>query len=259
MLAQNEAGRIGDPLHAALSSGFDVVVIDGGSTDNTVSLARDAGAVVLHRPFDNMSAQLNWGVEQLATEYVLVVDADEVMSPELIASARDAIAHDVDGAWVENIDYFAGRWLAHYPQWHLRLFRRGSGTFENEVHQRYSFALPAPRVVELDGPLAHPSHLSVSGFLTKLNRYTDGEQRADLSVTHPTPKLAWRGGVEAVAMFVRWYVVKRGWRDGAHGFVHSVYLAMYRFTLWAKAATAEPLEPPTSDAAFAAWRARHGR
>lgn len=259
MLAQNEAGRIREALDAAIASGFDVVVVDGGSTDTTVEIVTAAGATALHRPFDDMSSQLNWGIDSLTTEYVLVVDADEVISPELAAAVRRAMTQGVDGARVERIDYFAGRWLAHYPQWHVRFFRRGTGRYENEVHQRFAFSLSAPRVIDLDGPLAHPSHLSVSGYITKLNRYTDGEQAADLGVRHTSPRLAWRGGAEAIAMFLRWYLVKGGWRDGSHGFVHSVYLALYRFTLWAKAATAEPLEPPTSAAAFAAWRARRGR
>lgn len=259
MLAQDEAERISEPVQTAVATGFDVVVVDGGSKDTTVAIATNAGARVEHRPFDNMSAQLNWAVDAVTTDYVLVVDADEIISPELTLSVRDAIARSVDGAWIENIDYFAGRWLAHYPQWHLRLFRRGSGAFENEVHQEYVFSIPSPELVTLDGPLAHPSHLTVSGFLAKLNRYTDGEQRADLGVARTEPRLAWRGAGEALAMFVRWYLVRSGWRDGAHGFIHSVYLAVYRFTLWAKAATSTPLEPPTSDAAFAAWRARRGR
>jgi glycosyltransferase involved in cell wall biosynthesis len=259
MLAQNEAARIGEALRAAITTGFDVVVVDGGSTDATAELVAAAGATVLTRPFDNMSAQLNWGIDQLATDYVLVVDADEVISPELAAAVRDAIARGVDGGRVERVDYFAGRWLAHYPQWHVRFFRRGSGRYENEVHQRYAFSSTAPRVIDLDGPLAHPSHLSVSGYLAKLNRYTDGEQSSDLGVRQASPRLAWRGAAEAVAMFLRWYVVKGGWRDGSHGFVHSTYLAVYRFTLWAKAATAEPLQLPTSEAAFAVWRARRRR
>jgi glycosyltransferase involved in cell wall biosynthesis len=259
MLAQNEALRIRSPLDAALATGFEVLVIDGGSSDSTVELASSAGARVLHRPFDNMSTQLNWGIDQLETDYVLVVDADEVISPELASAARAAINDCVDGAWVERVDYFAGRWLTHYPQRHLRFFRRETGRFENEVHQRFVFDIPNPRIVELDGPLAHPSHLSVSGYLTKLNRYTDGEQAADLGVQRTDPRLAWRGGAEGLAMFIRWYFVRGGWRDGSHGFIHSVYLAVYRFTLWAKAATSEQVEPPTSEAAFAAWRARRAR
>lgn len=256
MLAQNEERRIVPALAALRQHGFPVLVIDGGSTDSTVATAEAQGATVLHRPFDNMSAQLNWGVDQASSEYILVVDADEVMSPELAADVQRAIADKVDGAWVPNIDYFAGRWLTHYPQRHLRLYRRGAGRFENEIHQRFVFTLDAPTVVELEGPLAHPSHLDVSGFVTKLNRYTDGEVGGDLVARGSGAVLAVRGAAEGIAAFGRWYFVRGGWRDGRHGFIHSVYLGAYRFTLWAKAATREAAEPPTAEAALEAWRKR---
>ena len=259
MVAQNEEHRIREPVEAAVREGFAVLVVDGGSADATVAVATDAGARVMHRAFDNMSGQLNWAVSRVDSEFVLVVDADETMSPELAADVRDAVDRDVDGAWVPNIDYFAGRWLTNYPQRHLRFFRAGAGHFENEVHQEFRFHATDPVVVDLHGPLAHRSHLTLSGFIEKLNRYTDGEQQRDLVVRRRGAWLTWRAALEAMASFGRWYVLRGGWRDGSHGFVHSVYLAMYRFTLWAKAATAEEVEPPTSEAAFAAWRARRPR
>jgi glycosyltransferase involved in cell wall biosynthesis len=254
MLAQNEAQRIVEPLRALQEHQLPVLVVDGGSTDETVAIAEAHRARVLHRPFDNMSAQLNWGIEHVGTDYVLVVDADEIMSPELAADIADAIDQGVDGAWVPNIDYFAGRWLTHYPQTHLRLFRRGSGHFEHEIHQRYEFDRDDPTVIQLTGPLVHPSHLDVSGFVNKLNRYTDGELRGDLQARGSGNLLAARAGAEGIAAFGRWYFLRGGWRDGRHGFIHSVYLGAYRFTLWAKAATGEPTEPPTAEAAMAAWR-----
>lgn len=258
MLAQDEAQRMVAPLGALREHGFEVLVVDGGSTDATVAVAERHGARVLHRPFDGMSAQLNWAMAQLTCEYVLVVDADEIMSPELAAEVRAAIAQGVDGAWVPNIDYFAGRWLAHYPQRHLRLLRRDAGHFEQQVHQQFIFTRPDPTVVVLSGPLAHPSHLDVSGFIAKLNRYTDRELRTDVA-RHGSPRLlAGRAAAEGIAAFLCWYVVRGGWRDGRHGFIHAVYLGVYRFTLWAKAATVGPSEPPTAEAAMAAWRRFHG-
>jgi len=259
MVAQNEELRIVPTLEAIVRNGFPVIVVDGGSHDSTVELATGFGATVLHRPYDNTSAQQNWAVEHATSDYVLFIDADEIMSDELAADVRRAIADGVDGAWIHSIDYFAGRWLAHYPQRHLRLYRRGIGRFENDVHQRFVFDRADPVVVDLRGPLAHPSHLEVRGFIDKLNRYTEREQPRDLGVSRPSGRLVWRAVFEGGASFVRWYVLRGGWRDGRHGFIHSAYLGMYRFTLWAKAATANPVEPPTSEAAFAAWRARRRR
>jgi len=254
MLAQDEESRIGRPLRALRDHGFPALVVDGGSVDGTVELACSLGAQVEHRPFDNMSNQLNWGLTRIATEYVLVVDADETMSPELASEVRDAIAARVDAAQVPNIDYFAGRWLAHYPQHHLRFFRRDAGHFENEVHQRFVFDIADPKVVTLDAPLAHVSHLDVHGFLDKLNRYTESEQNRDLAPRGSPRWLAARGVAEGAAAFAKWYLMKGGWRDGRQGFVHCAYLGVYRFTLWAKAATIAPDESNEPEAGFAAWR-----
>lgn len=258
MVAQDEASRIGPTLEAISRNGFPIVVVDGGSEDATPEIAASFGATVLHRPFDNMSAQQNWAASHAGTDYILVLDADEIMSDELAADVCTAMDDGVDGAWVQSIDYFAGRWLAHYPQRHLRLYRRGAGHFENDVHQRFVFDVPDPRVVDLAGPIAHPSHLDVHGFIEKLNRYTEREQARDLGRATPSRAVC-RAIAEGGASFAKWYVLEQGWRDGRHGFIHSVYLGVYRFTMWAKAATADASEPPTSDAAFRAWYARRRR
>ena len=257
MLAQNEEHRIEPALGALREHGFPVVVVDGGSTDATVAVAEGYGATVRHRSYDNMSAQLNWAIDALTSEYVLVVDADEVMSPELAADIDKAIETGFDGAWVTRLDYFSGRWLTHYPQRHLRLFRRGVGRYEHEIHQRFAFAMENPTIVELTGPLTHPSHLDVTGYITKLNVYTDMELRGPTR-DGPNTLLTLRAAAEGVAAFGRWYFIRSGWRDGRHGFIHCVYLGVYRFTLWAKAATAEHAQPPTAEAALATWRRTRG-
>ena len=158
-----------------------------------------------HRPFDNMSAQLNWGIDQLATEYVLVIDADEIMSPELrrrtIAGHR-AMAVDGRGS---PTDRLLRRALARpLPATASPILpARIAGATRTRSTSASCSSIADPLVVELVGPLAHPSHLDVSGFIAKLNRYTDGEHAARPR-SHSSDRAARVRGVpsKAIAMFM---------------------------------------------------------
>ncbi|HUP85612.1 MAG TPA: glycosyltransferase [Acidimicrobiales bacterium] len=250
VLALDEESAIAPTLAAARTAGFDVLVVDGGSTDGTVPLAERHGCQVVVRPFTTFSEQRNWALAQVSTAYVLFVDADELLHPALAGAVRGAVDDAVDGAWVPTLDYFAGRWMTHggwYPQPHLRLLRREVAQFEGEVHERVRFLIRRPKVVRLDEPLLHRSHLSVGHYLRKLDRYTSIE--AD-RLRGTGNRLVARGSAEAAAVLVRRLLLQRGWRDGFHGVVGAGLYAAYRFTMYAKAATREPLDLETPEAAL---------
>jgi glycosyltransferase involved in cell wall biosynthesis len=254
VVSLDEEPRIGECVNAARACGFDVVVVDGGSRDRTVEVAQACGASVVHRPFDNFAAQRNFALDEMLTSHVLFVDADEIVTSELAAEIRQAIADDLDGAWVPTLDYFAGRWMLHggwYPQPHLRLLRRSRARFTGVVHEKASLVGSRPRVRTLTHPLVHVSHQTVSDYVRKLNRYTDEEAR--LRRGCPGALVA-RGVAEAAAVLARRLVLQSGWRDGPHGIVGAVSYAFYRFTIYAKAATAQRRVEPTVTSAMAAWR-----
>ncbi len=250
MLAQNE--ETADRrcrCRACVEHGFPVVVVDGGSTDANRRDSRGPGraspapSVRQHvRP-----AQLGRSTES-TSDYVLVVDADEIMSPELAAEIETAVRAGVStAAWVPSIDYFAGRWLVHYPQRHLRLFRRGSGRFENEIHQRFAFDVENPTIVELTGPARRTPRISTSAASSPSSTAT---RTASSAATCPAAvrrrccthvlRAEGRRRVRSLVLRPRWLARRTA------GFIHSVYLGAYRFTLWAKAATAQEIEPPTA-------------
>lgn len=256
VLALNEEARIEPALRAARGVGYAVLVVDGGSSDRTIEVARSAGCEVQERPFDTFSRQRNWAMDQVRTSYVLFVDADELVHPALAHEIARAVEDEVDAAWVPTFDYFAGRWMLHggwYPQPHLRLLRRRVARFEGAVHERVRFVTPRPEVVRLTQPLLHRSHLTVSHYLQKLDRYTEIEAR---EVRGRPGVLVLRGLAEAAAVLVRRLLVESGWRDGAHGVVGAGLYATYRFSIYAKAATSTPVEPDTTDAALARLRSR---
>lgn len=258
VLALDEAERILPTLTALTAVGVEALVVDGGSTDGTPEVVRSAGHECVTRTFDGFSAQRNWAMVRSTKEYVLFVDADEVVTPELWRDVLAAVEMDCDAGWIPTLDYFAGRWMLHggwYPQPHLRLLKRTSVRFEGDVHEEARFLVEDPRIATLDHPLVHRSHITLSHYLRKLDRYTEIEAG---SRTGSPWLLVGRGCTEGIAVLVHRLVVRQGWRDGPQGVVGAVSYAFYRFTIWAKAATATSVMDDTTAEAQRVWR-RGGR
>jgi glycosyltransferase involved in cell wall biosynthesis len=258
IIALDEESRIASTLEAARATGAPVLVVDGGSTDRTVAVAEEAGCRVVRHLFAGFAEQRNWAMGQVETEYVLFVDADEVVTAELMDDVGEAIEQTVDAAWVPTLDYFAGRWMLNggwYPQPHLRLLKVGSGHFGGSVHEAVSFDVPDPVVVTLVHPLLHRSHMTLTDYLGKLDRYTEIEAA---EVTGSPWLLMARGIGEALAVLVRRMLWQRGWRDGYRGLIGAVFYAFYRFTIYAKAAASQATEAPTGETGMSRWRTEHG-
>lgn len=145
VLTQDEEVNLPDCLASVAGLGGALYVVDSGSSDRTVEIAQAAGATVLGRPFTNYSDQRNWAQSQLpaAVRWVLHLDADERLTPGLAAEIAAAITADetgVDGWMVPKRTVFLGRWIrhgAHYPSWHLRLFRPDVGRCEDRLYDQH--------------------------------------------------------------------------------------------------------------------------
>jgi glycosyltransferase involved in cell wall biosynthesis len=122
-----------------------LLVVDSGSTDRTVAIARAHGATVLEHRFDNYAAQRNWALGQLANdvEWVLNLDADERLTPELVSEINQLLAQRsvaADGYLLRKRTVFLGRWIkhgGHYPSYHLRLFRKHLGSCEDRLYDQH--------------------------------------------------------------------------------------------------------------------------
>src|SRR3954466_8359910 len=135
VLTYNEERNLPDCL-ASLDGWVDqLFVVDSGSTDRTVAIAREAGAIVVEHAFEHYGAQRNWAIDHLpiTAPWMLHVDADERITRELRASIAAALANrgakdELDGFLVSRRTMFMGTWIrhgGHYPAWHLRLMRTG--------------------------------------------------------------------------------------------------------------------------------------
>lgn len=219
----NEADRITACL-ASLAFCDEIVVVDSGSTDSTREIAEAAGARVLVRPFDGFRSQKQYAVEQARHDWILSLDADESLNPELEeairAERRRGFAGVAGYRFARSSEYF-GRYLRHgnaYPDRKLRLFdrRRGGWRGEREIHET---ATVDGEVATLTGDLLHRPFRSFDHQLAKGMQYAQmmaehahgRGRRVSLAKLMLGP--AWR--------FFRGYVLRGGFLDGWPGLVYA--------------------------------------
>ncbi len=231
VIAKDEAARIALCLSSVEFAG-ELIVADTGSTDDTPRIAEEHGARVLNLPFVGFGPTKQRAIEEAGGEWILSIDADERVTPRLKEAVLDAISTDspLVGYELPRLTWFLGHPIRHggwYPNYQLRLFRKGRGRFTPDpVHER---VIVDGQVGRLEGDLEHRPDDTFAQHLVKIERYTNlaAKKLADTSIF---PIGFWPAMVHAVAAFLRKMVVRSGWRDGIHGALiagssaYSVYL-----------------------------------
>jgi glycosyltransferase involved in cell wall biosynthesis len=226
----------------------EAVVVDSGSSDDTVAVAQRCGARVIAHPFAGFGPQKNFAVGQARHDWVLCVDADERVSPELGATIRALFASGPPPAAAYAMarrNRFLGRWLTHgegYPDWNTRLFdRRRARWSADPVHEHVVADGPVGR---LRGDLMHASAESIDAYIAKQNRYTT--LQAEAMHARGERASAVRIVVSPLTRFLRFYVVRLGFLDGVAGFAHIAIGAFASFQKYVKlrglAAAAAPAD-----------------
>ncbi|HEX7812193.1 MAG TPA: glycosyltransferase family 2 protein [Burkholderiales bacterium] len=233
LIVKNEEAAIGFCLDA-LKWCDEVVVVDSGSSDRTVELARARGARVIVQEWMGYGKQKDFAVRQAANDWVLCVDADEIVSPELRASIETVLHATSAGAYeMARCNRFMGRFLRHgegYPDWNLRLFdRRRARWSDDPVHENVQ---TRETVGRLDGDLLHESAESLQSYLEKQNRYTSLQAEALYREgVHPSiVKLV----LSPLVRFLKFYVFRLGFLDGMPGLIHIVIGCFNTFSKNAK-------------------------
>lgn len=223
LIVRDEAACL-EPCLRALEFCAEIVVVDSGSADATVELARRLGARVVETHWRGFGPQKRFAVEQASHDWVLCVDADERVSDALRASLSDLFAAVPPapsfGAYrCARRNRFMGRYLRHgegYPDWSLRLFdRRVARWSDDTVHEKVLTDAP---VGTLAGDLLHDSAESLETYLAKQNRYSSLAAAAALAAGRRAS--AARLLLSPLARFVKFYFLRMGWRDGLPGLVH---------------------------------------
>jgi glycosyltransferase involved in cell wall biosynthesis len=196
----------------------DILVVDSGSTDATVALARDLGARVLEHRYESAARQKNWALPFVRHPWVLILDADERVTPELAHEIRAVVEGDgpLDGYFLRRRSFFLGREIRHCG-WDrdqvLRLFRAGRGRYDDRmVHETLQLQGRSGR---LRGRLQHYTYRSFGDYLERLDRYT-ARGAADRAAAGRGRSIA-ALVLHPPARFLRMYILQLGFLDGIHG------------------------------------------
>ncbi len=223
----------------------EIVVVDSGSSDGTPALAVRCGARVLQQEWLGFGRQKQFAVDAARHDWVLCLDADERVTPELQAAIENALKNPSTAAFrFPRRNRFLGRYLRHgegYPDWSLRLFdRRQARWSDDAVHEKVE---TEGSVGELRGDLLHDSAESLAAYLTKQNRYTT--LAAEMALAAGKRASFARIAFSPVVRFVKFYFIRQGFRDGLPGLIHIAIGCFNSFMKYSKM-----LERQNSDAAL---------
>jgi glycosyltransferase involved in cell wall biosynthesis len=234
MIAMNEEANLPRTLESVRWAD-EIVVVDSGSNDRTVEIAQSFGAKTSYHAFAGHGEQKNIALELCTSDWILLLDADEVLSPALQAEIRALLAREPQfGAyWIPRLNLILGRWMRHggyYPDLKLRLFRRGSARLSEGVgpHSTPQFAGPHGR---LKHDMLHFAYPDLNTYLEHMNRYSTEialllrKQGRD---SRSWPAFVWNAVLNPAATFVYNYLFRLGFLDGREGLLlhlnHSVYI-----------------------------------
>ncbi len=266
IITHNEEANIGRTLASVQPLVADgkgeIIVVDSGSTDRTVEIAKSFGAKVFIEEWKGYAAQKNSAIDKAEGDYILSLDADEEVSDELAEQIANTVSYRpavhkfvqklpdgtlspifVNGFLMPRKNYFLGRWIKHggfWPDRKLRLFRRGSGRFkeaavhetlEVKEHRSGGIVISSRR---LKGALLHHSYPTLADYIDNMNRYSS--LGAEMAVANGRRGLSlFNIVVRPLATFVYNYFFRLGFLDGREGLLLHLYHAVYVSWKYAKA------------------------
>lgn len=230
IITKNEENNIARCIESVRDIANEIVVVDSGSNDRTVEIARALGAKVTHQDWMGFAGQKNFAAGLAERDYILMLDADEEVSAALRNSIKEALqAKRFDGWEVNRKTYYLGVFLDHvwHPEWRLRLYRKGKGLFQGEIHEK---VVCEGKIGRLRGELHHYSYKSLQDQMLRLVRYA--EQSAVLM--HREGKR-----FRFINLFFNpcWaflkVLIRGGVRDGYRSFLVAVFEGIYTFLKYA--------------------------
>jgi glycosyltransferase involved in cell wall biosynthesis len=245
LITQNEERNLPRTLESVMplirDGKGEIIVVDSGSTDRTVEIARSYGAKVFVEAWKGFAAQKNSAMGKASMDWVLQLDADEALEPELAAEIEVALqsSSGTRGFWIPRKNFFLGRWIRHggfYPDPKLRLARRGAGRF-----QEYG----AHPTMKVDGPtgklshaLLHHAYPTLRGYIDHMNSYSS--MGAEVAIAEGYRRFSLVNIViRPLLTFIYNYIFRLGFLDGREGLLlhlyHSVYVSWKYAKTWESA------------------------
>ena len=234
VLITRNAAAVLAPCLESLAFADEIVVVDSGSSDGTAEIARRYGARLVQKEWLGFGQQKQYAVDQAQHDWVLCLDADETVSPQLAASIQAALAAPVSPVYrMPRRNRFLGRWLSHgegYPDWSPRLFNRMNARWSDDlVHEKVLYAVTPGT---LQGDLLHDSSDDLAAYLERQNRYTTlaARQAYELGRSAGFFHIL----MSPVVRFFKFYVFRLGFLDGMPGLMHISIGCMNSYLKYAK-------------------------
>lgn len=234
--AWNEEGKIARCLQS-VAWADEIIVVDNNSTDATSEIAKKFEAKVYHQPNSPMlNRNKNYGFSKVKSDWILSLDADEQIPPQLAKEIRNVLeGHtDIDGFWIPRQNIIFGKWIQYglwWPDKQLRLFRRGKGQFPcQHVHEYVHVDGPK---ADLHEPFIHHNYESISQFIRKMDSiYTEDEVKNLLRQNY---QINWYDAIRfPLSDFIKIFFAQEGYKDGLHGLVLAMLQSCYSFIVFAK-------------------------
>jgi cellulose synthase/poly-beta-1,6-N-acetylglucosamine synthase-like glycosyltransferase len=234
VLITRNAASVLEPCLDSLAFADEIVVVDSGSSDATAAIAAGKGARVVQKEWLGFGRQRQFAVEQASHDWVLCVDADERVTPELGRSIRSALAAPESPVYrMARRNRFFGRWLAHgegYPDWSARLFNRMNARWSDDlVHEKVLFAVTPGT---LRGDLLHEPPGGLGAWMERQNQMTSLAARQAFEEGHHANVL--HLFLSPAVRFLKVYVLRLGVLDGLPGLVHVSLGCLASYVKYAK-------------------------
>jgi len=234
VLVVQDAAALLPACLASVAFADDVVVVDSGSSDGTAECAARHGARVVQRDWMGFGLQKQFAVAQARNDWVLCLDADERVSPELDCSIRAALEAPASPVYrMRRRNRFIGRWLRHgegYPDWSTRLFDRKNAAWSDDpVHEKVLYAVTPGT---LSGDLLHESAEDLAKYFQKQNRYSTIAAQQLFERGHRASALQLI--LSPLVRFTKFYVLRLGFLDGVPGLVHTTIGCLASYMKYAK-------------------------
>ncbi|XZF13950.1 glycosyltransferase family 2 protein [Chitinophagaceae bacterium MMS25-I14] len=237
IITKNEEQNLPRCLHSVKNVADEIIVLDSFSEDDTLNIARSFGAKVYTHKFEGYVTQKNLAAQKAGCDWVLSLDADEALSPELEQSVLQVIkAPQHDAYRFSRLTNYCGKWIKHcswYPDKKVRLFRKNAGEWEgDQIHESWELHDKNAVVGELKGDLLHYSYYSFSDHIRQIEKFTEIAARAAAAKGKNCSLLKiWLG---PKWRFFTDYILRLGFLDGYSGYMVCKYSAWAAFAKYSK-------------------------